>query len=171
MKAEVGKLVINKLVNVSASLNDLKTKVDDLHVDKLKTVPIDLKKLIVAVNKENDKNTELKTLKTKINKLDKKMIDATTLIHINQYNTNKQSLMRKLELLIKKLLDLIGLITAAVLDAKIRAVVNKIPKLNGLVQKTDYDIKILEIDGKCFTTSDYNKLTNDILDTKIKQKK
>ena len=44
MKAEVDKLDINKLVNVPTSLNNLETKVNDLNVDKLKTVSIDLKK-------------------------------------------------------------------------------------------------------------------------------
>ena len=45
MKGEVDKLNINKFVNVATSLNNLKTKLDDLDVSKLKTVPIDLKKL------------------------------------------------------------------------------------------------------------------------------
>ena len=43
-KAEVVKLGINKLVNVPTSLNNLKTKVDDLDVGKLKAVPVDLEK-------------------------------------------------------------------------------------------------------------------------------
>ena len=37
LKADVGKLDIKKLTNVSSSLNDLKTNVDDLFVGKLKT--------------------------------------------------------------------------------------------------------------------------------------
>ena len=37
MKAGVGKLVINKFVNVPTSVNNLKTKVDDLDVVKIKT--------------------------------------------------------------------------------------------------------------------------------------
>ena len=37
LKAEVYKLDINKLVNVPTSLNNLKIKVDDLDVGKLKT--------------------------------------------------------------------------------------------------------------------------------------
>ena len=45
LKAEAGKLDINKLINGATSLDDLKTKVDDLVVDKLKTVPADLKKI------------------------------------------------------------------------------------------------------------------------------
>ena len=49
------------------SLNNLKTKVDDLDVDKLKTVPVDLKKLGKIVDNEVVKNTEFHTLKTKGN--------------------------------------------------------------------------------------------------------
>ena len=44
LKAEVEKLDINKLVNVPTSLNNLKRKVDDLDIGKLKTNLIDLKK-------------------------------------------------------------------------------------------------------------------------------
>ena len=39
LKAEIGKLNINKLTNVPASLNNLKIKLDDLHISKLKTIP------------------------------------------------------------------------------------------------------------------------------------
>ena len=39
------KLEINNLVNVPTSLNNLKTKFDNLHVGKLKTVSTDWKKL------------------------------------------------------------------------------------------------------------------------------
>ena len=52
LKAEVDTLNINKLVNVSTSLNDLKTKVHDLEVSKLKTVPADLKKLSDVIDNE-----------------------------------------------------------------------------------------------------------------------
>ena len=44
LKAEFDKLGTNKFVNVSTSLNNLKTKVDVLDVRKLKTGPVDLKK-------------------------------------------------------------------------------------------------------------------------------
>ena len=69
-------------MNVSTSLNNLKTKVDELDVAKLKTVPIDLKKLSDVVDNDVVKNTKLDTLKT-VNSLEKKIPDATTLIHIN----------------------------------------------------------------------------------------
>ena len=51
MKSEVNKLKINKLVNVRTSLNNLKTKVDDSNVGKLKIVSVDLKKLSDVVDK------------------------------------------------------------------------------------------------------------------------
>ena len=101
MKAEVGKIDINKLVNVSTSLNNLKTKVQDLDVGKLKTVPVDLKKLSDVIATEVVKNTKFNTLKTKVNSLEKQIPDATTLIHINQYNTDTQNLDKNLEMLIK----------------------------------------------------------------------
>ena len=107
MKAEVKKLNTNKLVNVPTTLNNLETRVDDLHNDKLKAVPVNLKKLSGVGDKQVVKNKKLNTLKTKVNKIDKKTPDATTLIHISQYDTDKQSLKKKLGMLIKKYLTLV----------------------------------------------------------------
>ena len=50
-------------------MNNLKPKVDDLDVAKLKTVPVDLKKLCDVVNNEVVKNRKFNTLnKDKIKK-------------------------------------------------------------------------------------------------------
>ena len=65
-------------------MNDLKTKVDDLDVDKLKTVSVDLKIISDLVDNEIVQNTEFNKLKTKTNSLGNKIPDATTLIHLNQ---------------------------------------------------------------------------------------
>ena len=56
MKAEIGKLDIDKSVNVSSVLNNWKTKVDVLDVDKLKTVPVDSKELRDMVVKKIEYN-------------------------------------------------------------------------------------------------------------------
>ena len=40
------------------------------------------------------KNTKFNTLKTKINSLEKKISDATTLIYIDQYKTDKKNLQK-----------------------------------------------------------------------------
>ena len=92
LKGDVDKLGITKLVNVPASMNNLKTRVDDLYVGKLKTVLVDLKKLSDVADNEVVKNKQFNTLQTNVNNLDNKIVDATTLIHINQYNTDKQKL-------------------------------------------------------------------------------
>ena len=57
MKAEFVKLYIAKLVNVPASLINLKTKLNDLDFGKLKTDLIDFQTLIVVMDKQNVKNT------------------------------------------------------------------------------------------------------------------
>ena len=99
MKAEVDKLDINKIVNVPTSVNNVKAKVDDLYVGKLKTVLVDLSNV---VDNEVVKSTKCNTQKTKVKSLDKKTPDATTLIHKNQYNTDKQNLEKKFEDIDKK---------------------------------------------------------------------
>ena len=92
-----------KLVNVQTSLNNLKTKIDDLNVDKLKNVPVGLKKLSDVVVNEVVQNTNFNTRNTKVNNLENKIPDTNTywFIHINQYNTAKQNLEKKMEMLIK----------------------------------------------------------------------
>ena len=76
-------------------MNTLTTKLDDIDAGKLKTVPVDLKTLSNVVGIEVFKNTKFNTLKTKVNNLDKKILDETTLIQINQYNTDEQNLEKK----------------------------------------------------------------------------
>ena len=58
--------------------------------------------------------------------------------------------------------------TATVLSTKIVEVDNKIPDHTGLVNKTDHNAEILEIEGKYMTTFDYNKCSSDIIDARIK---
>ena len=76
------------MINVPTSLNNSKTKVRHLDVGKLETVPVDLKKLSNVVDNEVVKSTKFKTLKTKINTLNKKVSYVTTLIPISQITIN-----------------------------------------------------------------------------------
>ena len=96
LKAEVDKLDINNLVNVPLSLNNWKTKLDNIDVGKIKTFLVDLKKLSDIVDNEVLENTKFNTLKTKVKNL------TTLLIHINQYDTDKQNLEKKIEDVDKK---------------------------------------------------------------------
>ena len=68
------KATINQLVNVPTSLNNWKAIVDNLYVVKLKTVPVDLKKLSDVVDNEVVKNTKFNTPKTKENTLEIKFL-------------------------------------------------------------------------------------------------
>ena len=87
---------LNKLVNVLTSLDNLKTKVDELDVRKLKTIPMNFKKLNNVVTKEVVKKTVYNKLNTKINYLENKISDASTLFQSNQYNVRKQNLEKKI---------------------------------------------------------------------------
>ena len=58
----------------------------------MKTVLVDLKKLSDVGDNEVVKNKKFNTLQKNVNNLIKKIVDATNLIHINQYNTDKQNL-------------------------------------------------------------------------------
>ena len=84
------------MINTPTSFNDWKTKVEDLDVGKLKTVPVDLKKLNDVVDNKVIENAKFNTLKTTVNSLERKIPDATTLIQLNQYNTDKQNLEKKI---------------------------------------------------------------------------
>ena len=67
--------------------------------------------------------------------------------------------------------DTNGLMTKTVLNRKTNKVENKVIIVSSLVQKTDYDAKIKEIERKYFTTANYKKITSEILEVKIKQEK
>ena len=114
------------------SLNNTKTKVDDLDVGKLKTVTVDFKKLSDVVDNEVVKNRKFNTLKMKVNNLENKISDTINLIYINQYNTGKQNLEEKIGDVDKKTADISGLITT-VLNTKIGEVENKMLETSSLV--------------------------------------
>ena len=68
----------------------------------------------LVVDTEAVKNTTFNTRMTKVNNLENRIRDATTLIDINQYNTDKKT-------------DTSGLVPTTVLDTNISEVENKIP--------------------------------------------
>ena len=55
----------------------------------MKNVAIDLKTLSDVVSKEVFQNTKFNTLDTKVNELEKKILDTFTLLQTNQYNIDK----------------------------------------------------------------------------------
>ena len=63
--------------------------------------------------------TQSNTLKTKVNNLEKQTPDPTTLIEINQYNIRKQNLEKKIGDVDKKILDASSLMTTTFLIRKL----------------------------------------------------
>ena len=134
LKAEISKLDINELVKVRTVVNDLKIKIGDLNVGKLKTVPTNLKKISDVVNKE--------------------VPHASSLIQTNRYNTDKENLEEKTRNVENKISDVNGLVTTATLNTKAGETESKIPDISDLVKNTVYDIKISKIQRTFFTISD-----------------
>ena len=135
---------IDKLKSLPNNLNNFKSKVDKLDINKLAPVPVDLSNLSNAVKNEVIKKTEYNT-KTK--NIEYKIPDITNLatksifnIKINEVNT--------------EILGISGLVTSSALTA----VENKIPNVSNLVKKADYDTKVNETEKKLLIISMTNTL-------------
>ena len=94
------------------------------------------------------------------------MIKKFLINYFDSHKSLQQDLEKKNAHLDKKIPDVSGLVTTTVLNTKICEFENKIPNVGWFSKKkrTGYDATISDIEGKYFTTSDYNKLTSDILD-------
>ena len=95
------------MVKVPTGLNNLKTKINDLDVVKLKIIPIDLEKMSNLVDKKVVKMAVYDTLNTKVYNLEEKISGGSTLIWTNQYNIDQQSLEKKVDDAEKKFLVLL----------------------------------------------------------------
>ena len=91
LEVKIDKVGINKSVDLPG-LNNLKTKVNGLDLDKLKTVPVNLKKMSDLMSKEVAKKTGYNKLNMKVNNLENKIPDVTTFIQINTNQINKKKI-------------------------------------------------------------------------------
>ena len=141
---------------LKSNLDNLKAEVDKIVVDKLKTVPVDLSKISNVVNNEVVKKTVYDKLVAKVNNT-----DTIGLVLKTKYDTDKSILEKKISDAYKKFPDTSRLVKKTDYNAKITeieskitsirglttnstltAVENKIPNVSNLVKKTDYDAKI-----------------------------
>ena len=76
LKFDVDNIDIDQLKNVLSGLNSIKTKVDISNIGQLKTIQVDLIKLIDVVKTEVDKKTEYNA---KIKDIEDKILDITSL--------------------------------------------------------------------------------------------
>ena len=119
LKTKVDKLDINKLKSLSNNLSNLKRKVDKLDIDKLALFPVDLSKLSNVVKNEVVKKTEYHA---KIKNIEDKTPDITNL-------ATKAILNTKMNQDKTEVPSISGLATTSVLTA----VENKLPNVSNLV--------------------------------------
>ena len=161
LKTEVDKLNIDKLKSLPNNLGILKTKVDKLDIDELMAVPIDLSKLSNLVKNEVAKKTEYDA---KIKSIEDKIPDISDLATKSNLNTKINEVKNK-----------IPSITGLATTSSLTTVENKIPIISNLVKRTDYNTKITEIEKKItdhnhdkyITTPKFNKLAADIFNARL----
>ena len=116
------------------NLSNLKNKVDELDIDKLKLVPVHLSKLSNVVKIEVVKKTECYA---EIKSLEDKNPDITNLATKSILNTKVNEVKNEIP-------STSSLATISALTT----VENKIPNVSNLVRKSDYDAKVIEIEKK-----------------------
>ena len=132
------------------NLAALKTKVDKIDTDKLKTVPNDLAKLSNVVKNDVVKKTDYNTLKSKVDG-----IDVSKYVERTKYETDGKALYDKIDVVEKKIPVLTDFVTTA-----LTTVENKIPDVSTLATKTSlssllpvstFNSKVMELEGKVTT--------------------
>ena len=160
---------------VKSNIASLKTEVDKIDADKLKTFPVDLAKLSNVVKNDVVKKTEYNKLVTNVNS-----IDTTNFVKKNKYEKDGSDFEDKISKIDKKIPDLsslvkktnfnskitgvegkIPIITGLATGSELTAVENKIPNISSLVKKTDFNTKVTEIEGKISDVSSLVKKKTD----------
>ena len=95
------------MVNISTSLNELKTKVDGFYTGHLKTVLVNWKKMVDVVSKEVVKKIGFTTPNAKVSNLEKKIPDTYTWFKPVNTTQANEIWRIKLEMLRIKLLTLV----------------------------------------------------------------
>ena len=157
---------------------------DELDVDKLKTVPVDLSKLSNVVDNDVVKKNCVCKLVAQVN-----AICTNRFVLKTHYNTDKSGLEKKIDDASKKILDASGLVIKTDYNAKITDIEGKIPSITSLATTAALNAvndkmsnvcnllkkkqimmqKISYIESKYFTVSGYNKFMNNIINNKTKE--
>ena len=146
------------------NLAALKTEVDKIDTDKLKTVPDDLSKLSNVVKTDVVKTTEYNALKTKVDG-----IDTSAFVTRTKITVDTNALDDKIDKVEKKIPVLTDFITTARFNyeknllatkSALTTVENRIPDISNLATKTSlssllpvstFKIKVTELEGKVTT--------------------
>ena len=146
------------------NLAALKTEVDKIDTDKLKTVPNDLAKLSNVVKNDVIKKTDYNTLKSKVDG-----INVSKYVGRTKYETDEKAIYDKIDKVEKKIPVLTDFVTTArfnheknLLATKtaLTTVENRIPDVSTLATKTSlssllpvstFNSKVTELEGKVTT--------------------
>ena len=120
------------------NLARLKTEVDKIDADKLKTVPVDLAKFSNVVKNDVVKKTEYNKLVTKINGIDTTNFNLKT--KCEKDGSDFEDEINKVD---KKIPDVSELVKKTNFNAKITEVEDKIPNITGLATSSALKIKYL----------------------------
>ena len=148
--------------SLKTNLSNLKTEIDKIGIAKFTPVPDDLAKLSNLVKNDVVKKTEYNKLVTNVDN-----IDTTEFVLKTTYDTDKSNLENKISDAEKKISNTstfvkkanysskiteienkIPSITGLATNSALMAVENKIPNITNLVTKTDYNIKISDIEKR-----------------------
>ena len=137
---------------LKTNLAALKTEVDKIDTDKLKTVPDDLAKLSNVVKNDVVKKTIYNTLKNKVD-----AIDTSGFVTRTKFTTDANALDDKIDKVEKKIPDISGLATKLSVtrliieqEAYTDKVKKEIPDISGLASKTELtavENKIPDVSG------------------------
>ena len=156
---------LNNITHVDVSsyppktnLAALKTEVDKIDVDKLKTVPVDLGKLTNAVKndlvKKTDYNTKVTSIEGQIARVTKNTIDnladitkRKAIVTRSKFSADTNTLDDKIDSVEKKIPDISGLATKTSLNAYLQT-----SMFNSKVTEVENKIKAADIIAKSAVT-------------------
>ena len=144
------------------NLASLKTEVDKIDVDRLKTVPVDLAKLSNGVKNDVIQKTEYNKSVTKVDN-----INTTNFVKKNKYEKDGSDFQNKISKVDKKIPDVSGLVKKTDFNSKITETESKIPNVSNFITKTNFNTKVTEIEGKMPDNS--NLVTKADFDARLKK--
>ena len=117
---------------LQSNLASLKTEVDKIDPDKLKTVPVVLAKLSNVVKNDVVKKTEYNKLVTEVDN-----IDTTNFVKKNKYEKDGSDFEDKINKVDKKIPDISSLVKKTDFNTKVTEIESKIPSINGLTTNSE----------------------------------
>ena len=145
------------------NLARLKTEVDKIDADKLKTVPADLAKLSNVVKNDVVKKTEYNSLKTKVDN-----IDTTNFVSRTKYEKYWSDFEDKISKKDKKFLILVAWLKKTDFNTKVTEIEGKIPSISGLLQTNTFNSKVGELENKIKTAESKPDMSNLANKTELK---